>query len=428
MANPEAVDRLLIHCQELVPLTDGPPTGFRRGAAMGQVTVVPDGAVAIHDGHIVAVGTTAEITSRYRAEETTDLSGFVVVPGFVDAHTHPVFAGTREHEFHQRCGGAEYKAIAAAGGGILHSMHTLRQTGEADLTEIVGGHLDGFVRHGTTTIEAKSGYGLSTADEVKSLRALAAAASNHVLTVRRTFLGAHEFPPEYRQDREAYVRLLTDEMIPAVRGLAEACDVFAEPGVFDRPQTIRILSAARAEGMRLRLHADEIEPMGGAELAVEMKADSADHLAQVSESGITMLAQSDTAAVLLPGTSFYLARQKHAPARKLLDAGCAVVLATDFNPGSCYTQSIPLVITLANVLLRMTPEECLHAVTINAATSLQLDDQIGTLHAGKRADLAVLDIPSFHGLGYVFGGNPVAMTIKDGRTVAINTCELDVEP
>ncbi len=425
MATRTEVDRLLVHCSELVPLTDGPATGARRGAAMGVVTTIRDGAVAITNGRIVAVGTSTELLARYRAADVIDLSGFVVTPGFVDAHTHPVFAGTREDEFHRRCAGADYMAIAAAGGGILKSVRQLREATEAELAARVRDHFDAFLRLGTTTIEAKSGYGLSTADERKSLRALAAAEAGHPLTVRRTFLGAHEFPPEYRDDREAYVRLLIDEMLPAVRGLATSCDVFAEPKVFDRSQTIRILSAARAEGMRLRLHADEIEPMGGAELAVEMRADSADHLAQVSERGIDALAASNTVAILLPGTSFLLRKQKHAPARALLDRGCAVALATDFNPGSCTLQSVPLLLSLACVLLQMTPQECIHAVTINAAASLQLDAEIGTLHAGKRADLVALDLPSFEGLGYVFGGNPVAMTIKDGRVVATNTCELD---
>ena len=214
------------------------------------------------------------------------LSGFVVMPGFVDCHTHPVFAATREGEFHQRCQGADYMAIAKQGGGILSSMRAVRAMSLAELTELTIERLWGFPEHGTTTVECKTGYGLSLADEEKSLRALAAAAQEVPLSMVRTFLGAHEFPPEYREDREAYVRLLCEEMIPKLKGLAHACDVFAEPGVFDRVQSLRILSAARAEGMRLRLHADELSPMGGAELAVELRADSADHLGKISSEEI----------------------------------------------------------------------------------------------------------------------------------------------
>lgn len=417
------VDRLFVHCRELVTLKDGPPRGPRRGAAMQALGVIRDGAIAVHDGRIVATGTTDELAARYRAAEELDLSDHVVVPGFVDCHTHPVFAATREREFHLRCGGADYMAIAQAGGGILSSMRAVRAIGLPELTQQTVERLWGFLAHGTTAIEAKSGYGLSLDDERKSLLALQAAAAQVPLTVRRTFLGAHEFPPEYRDDREAYVRLLCDQMIPQLAGLAESCDVFAEPGVFDRVQSLRILSAARAEGMRLRLHADELSPMGGAELAVELRADSADHLGRISDEGIRRLAQSDTVGVLLPGTGFFLGKDIQAPARRMIEAGCAVALATDFNPGSCYTQSMTLIHTLACVKLRMTAAEALTAATINAAFSLQLDGDLGTLHDGKRADFTALALPSVEGIGYAFGGNPVAMTVVGGRPVLANVAE-----
>jgi imidazolonepropionase len=413
----ETVDRLFIHARELLTLAEGPPTGLRRGAAMDGLGRIADGAVAVRDGRIAAVGPTDEIGRRYRAPIEHDLSGTVVFPGFVDCHTHPVFAATREDEFHQRCAGADYMAIAARGGGILNSVRAVRAASEELLIARTLRAFDGFLSQGTTTIEAKSGYGLSTADEVKSLRALTAARDAHPLGVARTFLGAHEVPLEYRDRRDAYVDLVVDEMLPAVQGLCEACDVFAEPGVFDLGQSRRILSAAKARGLRLRVHADEIEPMGGAELAVELGADSADHLPRISAAGIAALAGSDTTAVLLPGTSFYLGKSVHAPARRLIEAGAAVALSTDFNPGSCHTQSLPLIVTLACVLLHMRPEECITAITINPAASLGLDREVGSLHVGKRADLVALDLPSWKGLGYVFGGNPAVMTVKDGVPV-----------
>ncbi|MCC6781582.1 MAG: imidazolonepropionase [Planctomycetes bacterium] len=410
-------DRLFVNARELVTLADGPATGARRGAAMQALGSIHGAAIAVRDGLVLATGPTEQLLARVRSEEIVDLQGLVVFPGFVDAHTHPVFAATRENEFHQRCAGADYLAIAAAGGGILSSVRAVRAATENELVEGIVRRFDAFLAHGTTTIEAKSGYGLSTDDELKSLRALTRAAAGHPLGVSRTFLGAHEVPEEYRPDTDAYVTLLVEEMLPAVVGLCEACDVFAEPKVFDAVRSRRILEAARAHGLRLRVHADEIQPMGGTELAVELDADSADHLAVIGDAGIAALAASRTVGVLLPGTSFYLGKGRHAPARRLLEAGAAVALATDFNPGTCYTQSMPLIATLACVILKMTPAECITAMTINPAASLGLDVELGTLHEGKRADFVALDLPSAAGLGYVFGGNPNRLTVKDGRVV-----------
>lgn len=419
----EPVDRLFVHCKELVTLTDGPATRARRGASMQALGVVEDGAVAVRDGRIVATGPTDRLAREYRAADELDLSGHVVLPGFVDAHTHPVFARTREHEFHMRCAGADYMAIAAAGGGILSSMRAVREMPIDELVARTERHLWGFAAHGTTTVECKSGYGLSLADEAKSLQALQQAAERVPLQVKRTFLGAHEFPPEYRQDREAYVRLLCDEMMPHCAPLAHYCDVFAEPGVFDRAQSERVLAAARQHGLRLRMHADEIQPMGGAELAVQLGADSADHLGRISDAGIAAMAGSDTVGILLPGTILFLAKPHYAPARRMIDAGCAVAIATDFNPGSCYTQSMTLIMTLACAQMKMRAEEVITAATINPAFSLQLDGEVGTLHPGKRADLCVLDIPSWRAVGYAFGGNPVVMTVKNGVPIVANVGE-----
>ncbi len=420
---PEPADRLFVHCKELVSLTDGAPTGLRRKAAMARLGVIEDGAVAVRDGRIAAVGTTAELLERFDCPDRVDLSDFVVMPGFVDCHTHPVFAATRENEFHMRCAGADYMEIAQAGGGILSSVRAVREATPEHLRWMTRKHYDRFLELGTTTIEAKSGYGLTTESEVASLEALGTVAADHPLQITRTFLGAHEVPPEYRDKRDAYVELVIDEMMPAVDDLCEACDVFAEPKVFDRNQSERILRAALERGKRLRIHADEIEPMGGTELAVSLGADSADHLPRISLAGQEVLADSDTTGVLLPGTSFYLGKTAHAPARAMIDRGCAVAIATDFNPGSCYTQSMPLIITLSCVLLHMTVEECIVAATINPAASLNLDEEVGSLHVGKRADLAVLDLPSHQALGYAFGGNPVVMTVKNGEPVVTNVSD-----
>ena len=419
----ELVDHIYLHCKELVTLAVGAPRGARRGKDLGEIGLVRDGALAVRQGRIVASGTTDEVMRRFTAHATTDLDSYVVVPGFVDCHTHPVFVGTREDEFHQRHAGADYLAIAQQGGGILKTVRALRAASLSELTAATRDHLDGFLQHGTTTIEAKTGYGLSTAAEEKSLDALDAARKEHPLRISSTFLGAHEFPPEFREDREAYVRLLIEEMLPRVKGRVDSCDVFAEPKVFDRTQSLRILSAARAEGLRLRVHADEIEPMGGAGLAVDLGADSADHLQRISLDDQDRLARSPTTAVLLPGPSFLLGKPGHAPARSLLDKGAAVALATDFNPGTCYTQSLPAILTLACVNLKMRPEECLWAATQNAAASLHLDGDVGSLHPGKRCDLAVLELPSYRALGYAYGGNPVVMTVMDGETVWVNTAE-----
>lgn len=419
----DCVDRLFLHCQQLITLTDGPALGPRRGAAMQALGLIEDGAVAVRDGRIVAVGSTDQISKQYRAAEELDLSGYVVLPGFVDSHTHPVFAASRAHEYHLRCAGADYMAIAQAGGGILSSMRAVREVSAAALAARTERHLWQFLAHGTTTVEGKSGYGLSLEAERKSLLALQQAAQEVPITLRRTFLGAHEFPPEYRENRAAYVQLLCEVMIPALAPLADYCDVFAEPGVFDAAQSRMVLQAAAAAGLRLRVHADEIQPMGGAELAVSLGAASADHLGRISDAGIKALAASDTVGTLLPGTILFLGKPHQAPARRMIDAGCAIALATDFNPGSCPTQSMSLIHTLACSQLKMSAQECIVASTLNPAFSLQLDGEVGSLHAGKWADLVVLEMESWQGIGYAFGGNPVAMTIKRGVPIAANLTE-----
>ncbi|MEZ5990049.1 MAG: imidazolonepropionase [Planctomycetota bacterium] len=416
----QEVDALYRHVKELVTLADGPAAGGVRGADLAKAEVHRDQAIAVLDGKVLETGPDAELAERYECPSHVDLDGYVVVPAFCDGHTHPAFGVTREHEFLLRCRGADYVEIARAGGGILSSVESLRGLDEDALVQLVFERYLRFLALGTTTLEAKSGYGLSLDDELRSLRALRRAAAMLPITVSTTFLGAHEVAPEFRDAPGAYVDLLIEEMLPAARPLADSCDVFVEAHVFDLDQGRRILGAARELGYRLRVHVDEIEPLGGTEMAVELGAASVDHLIRISDEGIAALAGSDTTATLLPGTSFFL-RKPYAPGRRLADAGALVALATDFNPGSCFTQSLPMIATLARLNYGFSPAECLNAMTRNAAASLGLSEDRGTLHPGKRADFAVLDLPSFEALGYAFGDNPVLLTVVGGRPVAMNS-------
>ena len=418
------VDVLYRNIGECVPLSDGPVSGSARGEALGRAEVLRDVAIAVREEKVVEIGPDRELARRYEPAEELDLSGFVVVPGFVDSHTHPVFGATREREFGMRCAGADYVEISKAGGGILSSVQSLRGSERSELAELVETRLRRHLALGTTTLEAKSGYGLSLDSELTSLQVLTEVAASLPLTVQRTFLGAHEVAPEYRDDPNAYVDLLCQEMLPACREWAEACDIFVESHVFGIEASRRICERAKDLGYRLRLHVDELTPLGGAELAVEVGADSADHLAQVSDRGIEMLAASNTTATLLPGTIFFLNKPQQAPGRRLVEAGAAVALATDYNPGSCPTQSMPMIATLARIAYGFSAAECLNAMTRNPAASLGLSEDCGTLHVGKAADFVALDIPSFEAFGYGFGDNCVAMTVKDGRPVALNSTEV----
>ncbi len=413
----ERVERIFLGAAEGVPLTEGPARGPRRGAGAGRVEVISDFALAVEEGRVVAAGPRKLVLSRFRAGETVDLGGGVLTPGFVDPHTHPVFFQTREKEFHMRVAGASYVEISRAGGGILASLRGVREASKEDLLRRVSGRFDRILREGTTTIEAKTGYGLSPGSEEKSLQVLLEGAAAHPLEVVPTFLGAHEVPPEYREDRKGYVELLCREMLPRARGLAEYADIFTEAHVFGLEESRVYLSRAKELGFGLRVHADEIEPMGGAELAVEMGAASADHLVEVSPRGIDALGGSETTAILLPATTFQLGKEKYAPARDLLEAGAVVALATDFNPGTSFCWSMPLVAALACVKMKLTPGEALVASTINAAFSLGRDGEIGSLHPGKRADFAVFDLPSFQGLGYVFASGLARWVVKGGEVV-----------
>lgn len=418
-------DVLYRRIRQLVPLTDGPREGPVRGEALGRAAVLENAAIATEGGVVLEVGADADMAQRYEAANELDLEGFVVVPGFVDAHTHPVFATTRESEFLLRCRGADYVEIAKQGGGILSSVEKLRALDEDTLHRRVRSRIERMLASGTTTIEAKSGYGLDLEAERKSLEVLRRVEHELPITMSRTLLAAHEVPLEYRDDRPGFVDLLVTSILPELRPLADSCDVFVEGHVFGLDETRRICERARELGYRIRLHVDELSPLGGTELAVEVGAASADHLACISERGIDMLAGSDTTAVLLPGTIFFLNKPHHAPGRALVDRGAVVALASDFNPGSCYTWSLPMIATLARIHYGFTPEECLNAITRNPAASLGLSHERGTLHEGKACDFVALDLEDFALFGYEFGQNPVAMTVKDGLPVALNTSDVD---
>ena len=395
------------------------PNEPRRGSAMNELSRVDDAAIACADGHVVEVGDADQLRARFPTAERLSASGLVATPAFVDCHTHPVFDGGREREYEMRMQGASYLEIAESGGGILSSVRGVRAASEQALVDRVRYRLDRFLSMGTTAIEAKSGYGLSLEDELKSLRVLRAASDESPVHLEPTFLGAHEVPPEYRDRRDDYVALVCDEMLPAVResGLARFCDVFTEGHVFSIEQSRRILGRAKELGFDLRIHADQLTPLGGAELAAEVGAHSADHLDWITEKGIERLAASATIPVLLPGVSHFLKIERDAPARSMIEAGLPVALATDMNPGSCYTFSMTMIMHLSCLRMGLTPAEALTAATLNAAFSAGCADRFGSLHPGKRADLVLWDIDDYRHLPYEFGAPPISQVIAAGRIV-----------
>ncbi|MBA3248622.1 MAG: imidazolonepropionase [Pyrinomonadaceae bacterium] len=408
----------VINCAQLVTLAG--PARPRVGAEMCELGIVEDGAMLIRDGRIEAVGARREIEPRITGEtEVVDAGGRVALPGFVDAHAHPVFAGTRADEFEQRARGATYQEIAAAGGGIRATVRKTRAATEDELVTAGKRYAEWFLRGGTTTVEAKSGYGLSLEDELKILRAIRRLNDETPLCYVPTFLGAHDVPDEYRSRREEYVRLVIEEMLPRVaeEKLAKFCDVFCEERVFTLEESRRILSAARAQGLGLRMHADQLSLSGGAQLAAELQAATADHLEHTDTVGITALRAANVQPVLLPGSVYALGSTRYPAARAMIDAGLAVVLATDFNPGSSPTPSMPMILSLAATHLKMSPAEALTAVTINAAYSLGLGDETGSLAAEKRADFVVHDCVDYREVGYFFGIEHAHAVYIAGREV-----------
>ncbi len=410
-------DLLIINAKELLTLTgsDNP----RTGSEMNELGIINNGAIAVKDEKIIAVGTTEEITADFQTEKIIDASDKVVMPGFVDPHTHPVFKQTRENEFEMRIKGRSYIEISQSGGGIRSSIAGVRETSEEELYKLAEKRINKIISNGTTTLEAKSGYGLSTKSEIKMLKVIKKLDENLPIDIIPTFLGAHEFPTEYKDDKEKYIDILMNEMMPKVRemNLAEYCDIFTEDHVYNIEQSRRILNRAKELGFKIRMHADEIKPIGGAELAGEIGAVSADHLGAASNEGIKAMRDNGVIAILLPGTIFSLGMKSYARARDMIKAGLAVALATDFNPGSCNCDSMQFVITLACLQMKMTPAEAITASTINAAYSLDLGDKVGSIEVGKKANILIMDMPSYQYLPYHFGSNNVETVIKNGKVI-----------
>jgi len=378
----------------------------RTGGDLRQLSIIEDGALLIRGDRIEAAGRRREIEGLIRGDcEVVDAGHRVVTPGFVDAHTHPVFAGIRANEFEQRTTGASYREIAARGGGIRATVRATRTASLADLVKAGKRYARWFLRCGTTTVEAKSGYGLTIEDELKILRAIKQLDSETPLSYVPTFLGAHDIPSEYKTRRATYVSLVVNEMLPRVAAekLAEYCDVFCEEGVFTTDESREILSAARRHGLGLRVHADQLSLSGGARLAAELTAATADHLEHTDAEGILALKTAKVQPVLLPGSVYALGSTQYPAAREMIDAGLAVVLATDFNPGSSPTPSMLMILSLACTQMKMTPAEAVTAATINAAYSIGRGDEIGSLEKGKRADFVIHDCEEYRELAYFFG-------------------------
>lgn len=411
---------LLIHNLGEVATPEG--SSPLRGADQRRVRRIPGAEVVCRDGRIAFVGDPGErrrLFGDLHGAERLDGRGGTLIPGFVDPHTHLPWAGSREEEFAARLAGKTYQEIAAAGGGILSTVAATRRASEEELAANVRRRMDQMLAWGTTTAEAKSGYGLSLDGELKQLRAIRRASESHPVDLVPTLMAAHEIPPEHRQDRGRYLDLICQEIVPATAeaGLARFCDVFCEEGVFTPDESRRVLEAGVRHGLAPRLHADEFVDSGGAELAAELGALSADHLIAVSPEGIEALARSGVTAVLLPGTSFFLMKHRYAPARRLVEAGVPVALATDCNPGSSHTESMPMVVVLAVFELGLTIEESLTAATLNSACCLGLGAETGSAENGKRADLVLLDAPNLLHLVYHYGINPVSAVVKGGRVV-----------
>jgi len=402
--------------------------GPRRLESMQDAGIISDAAVVVAGDVIVAVGSETEVVKRLFPEGVPggltiiDAAGHAVVPGFVDPHTHTVFGKTRQDEYERRIKGETYLEIAAAGGGIHSSVKDLRSRSEEELTELATVRLREMLSWGTTTVEIKSGYGLTLDDELKMLRAARQAAENVGIRSVRTCLAAHEMPHEYKENRQQYVRLVTDEILVQVKkeNLATRCDVFCEPTVFNLEETLIILSRAKDLGMSLTVHADELTSFGGAMLAARMGANSADHLIRIDDKGRQALAASSTVAVMLPGTVFSLGLKGYAPARGMIDQGCALALATDFNPGSSPILSMPLIMAIACTQMRLLPAESLVAATLNSAWALGKQDEVGSLAPGKKADFLILDGDDYRLIPYRAGHNPVKTVFIGGQKVFSN--------
>jgi imidazolonepropionase len=398
--------------------------GPRRGAALAKIGVIHDGAILVRNGLIAAVGPSAKVEklADSKKAEKLDVGGRVVLPGFVDAHTHLIHATSRAEEYELRIRGASYEEIARKGGGILNSVKKLRAATAQELKGRARGFLEQFAEHGTTTIEAKSGYGLDVTSELRILSLHKELDAEQPLEIVSTFLGAHVVPTEYRgtsDGKREYLELLEKRLIPEVaeNGLAEFCDVFCERSAFSLSESRRVLEAGKARGLAPRIHAEQLSNTGATQMGIELGAASCDHLEYLKPADVRALAKSKTVATLLPGCDFHLGLARYAPARELMDAGAIVGLATDFNPGTSPTLSMPMILSLACTQLRMTPAEAITAATINAAYSLGREKRIGSIETGKQADMAVFEVADYREIPYYFGVNHCWMTMKRGERV-----------
>ncbi len=422
------IDLLIHSANQILTLAGDVP---RRGATQDDLAILRDSAIAIRDQHIVAIGDTLDLLALADVHtHIIDARGKIVLPGFVDAHTHAVFAGDRAHEFEMRLHGASYLEIQKAGGGILSTVRATRAASLDDLIAQSRPRLDAMLAHGTTTAEVKTGYGLDTATELKMLDAIAALDATHPLDLVPTFLGAHIVPEEFKGRTDAYVDVIVNEMLPAIDERRKTkdkrssfvfrhffCDVFCDEGAFTLEQTRRILTRARELGLGLRVHADEFANLGAATLAAELGAASADHLMVTRRDEMRAMAKANVTAVLLPGTTFGLGKTNFADGRAFIEENVPVALGSDLNPGTCWCESMPLVIALACRYARLTPAQAIVAATINAAYSLGIAEHVGSLAPGKLADLLIADVPDYRHLAYRFGTNPIETVIKRGKIV-----------
>lgn len=414
------MDLFIKNITQLVTVASG-GNRFKAGAAMEDIGLIEHAGVLCRGGKIAWVGRMENFGGSLPEDmHELDAAGSVVFPGFVDSHTHMMFAGNRAGEFALRSRGATYQEIAAGGGGIVSTIRDVRGASKKELKRSTARHLSAMMKHGTTTVEIKTGYGLDMDSEVKMLEAINELAEEEMATVVPTFIGAHAIPPEFRSDPDAYVRLVIDTMIPYAgkRRLAAFCDVFCETGYFTLRQSEAILEAGKRHGMAPKIHAEELSSLGGVDVAARVGAISADHLEQITDRGILTLRDARVIATVLPGVSFFL-NHGYAPARKLIEAGVPVAVASDFNPGSCMSYSMPLMMTIACTHMHMSPEEAITACTLNGAAALGLSVTHGSIEVGKQADLIVAAIPDYRFLAYHFGENHVTHTIKNGTLLEI---------
>lgn len=423
MTSPTPCDLIVHSASQLLTLAGGP----QRGVDLGRLGLITDGALAIANGQVVEAGSSKAVQARYTAAQEVNASGRAVLPGFVDAHTHLVWAGDRAAEFEQRLTGVSYLEILEAGGGILSTVRETRAASEASLLESARTRLHQMAVHGTTTAEAKTGYGLDLDTELKQLRVLRLLQAEGPIRLVPTFLGAHAIPSEYAGDSERYTTFLVEEALPAVRSWWDQhapteplpfVDVFCEGGAFLPAQARKILVRAKSLGFPLKIHAEEFRSSGGTKLAVELGAASADHLNRVEPPDIAALASSSTVAVLLPATPFGLGDSNYAPAQALIEAGAIVALGSDLNPGTAWCENVQFVIALACRAMRLTPAQAIAAATINAAAALGCSERVGSLEAGKDADFLVLKVDDYRHLAYRFGGNLAARVYRRGQRIA----------